>query len=138
MSGGLTKILPIVLYVLLGVSALLGVLFYLGSVDTEILIGWCYILMALATASAIIFPVLGLVKDPKAAKSALIGVGAIVIVFGISYAFAGDEVTPKYEKFNVGSGESKLVSTGLIAFYILAFAAVLSIVSSGFIKLIKK
>mgnify|MGYP000088270957 CR=1 FL=1 len=58
-------------------------------------------------------------KDPKAAKSALIGVGALVVVFGISYALAGVEMLPKYTKFISTSEESKLVSTGLVAFYIL-------------------
>ncbi|MFT5666170.1 MAG: hypothetical protein ACI9DK_000348 [Vicingaceae bacterium] len=137
MSGGLSKILPIVLYVLLGVSALLGVLFYGGVVDTELLMTWCYLLMVLATASAIIFPILAMTKDPKAAKNALIGVGALAIVFGISYALAGDEMTPKYAKFISSSEESKLVSTGLVAFYILAIAAVVSIFSSVFVKLFK-
>lgn len=137
MSGGLTKILPIVLYVLLGISALLGVLFYVGSVDAETIIYWCYVLMGLATAAAIIFPILGMVKDPKAAKGALLGVGALVLVFVISYALAGDEMTPKYAKFISSSAESKLVSTGLITFYILALLAIVATVSSGFIKLFK-
>lgn len=137
MSGGLSKILPIVLYVLLGISALLGVLFYAGAVDTELLMTWCYILMGLATAAAIVFPILAMTKDPKAAKGALIGVGALVVVFVISYALAGDEMTPKYEKFISGPGESKLVSTGLIAFYILAIGAIIATVSSGFMKLFK-
>tara|TARA_B110000503_G_C7119299_1_gene401736 strand:- start:1180 stop:1593 length:414 start_codon:yes stop_codon:yes gene_type:complete len=137
MSGGLSKILPIALYVLLGVSALLGVLFYLQLADTELLMTWCYVLMALATASAIIFPIIAMTKDPKAAKSALIGVGALVIVFGISYALAGDEMTPKYSKFISGPEESKLVSAGLVAFYILAIGAIIATVSSAFMKIFK-
>jgi len=137
MTGGLSKILPIVLYVLLGISALLGVLFYLDAVDTQILLSWCYVLMGLATAAAIVFPILSMAKDPKAAKSALIGVGALAVVFIISYVLAGDEMLPKYEKFISGPGESKLVSTGLIAFYILAIGAIIATVSSGFMKLFK-
>lgn len=137
MSEGLSKILPIVLYVLLGISALLGVLFYFGAVDTELLMTWCYILMALATASAVVFPIIAMTKDPKAAKSALIGVGALVVVFGISYALAGDEMTPKYAKFISTSEESKLVSTGLVAFYILAITAIVATISSAFMKIFK-
>jgi hypothetical protein len=137
MSGGLTKILPIVLYVLLGISALLGVLFYLEVVDTELLMTWCYVLMALATASAVIFPIIAMTKDAKAAKGALIGIGALVVVFGISYALAGDEMTPKYAKFISSPEESKLVSTGLVAFYILAIGAILATISSAFMKIFK-
>ncbi|MBL4709469.1 MAG: hypothetical protein JKY48_13620 [Flavobacteriales bacterium] len=137
MSGGLSKILPTVLYVLLGISALLGLLFYTGVVETELLMSWCYVLLGLATAVAVVFPILAMTKNPKAAKSALIGVGALAVVFIISYALAGDEMTPKYEKFISGPGESKLVSMGLIAFYILAIGAVIATVSSGFMKLFK-
>ena len=137
MSGGLTKILPIVPYVLLGISALLGVLFYLEVVDTELLMTWCYVLMALATASAVIFPIIAMTKDAKAAKGALIGIGALVVVFGISYALAGDEMTPKYAKFISSPEESKLVSTGLVAFYILAIGAILATISSAFMKIFK-
>lgn len=137
MSEGLSKILPIVLYVLLGISAFLGILFYAEVVGTDLIMNWCYLLMATATAAAIIFPIITMAKDPKAAKSALVGVGALAIVLGISYAFAGNEVTPLYEKFDVGSSESKLVSTGLISFYILAALAIVSILSSGVMKLIK-
>ena len=137
MSGGLTKILSIVLYVLLGISALLGVLFYTGTVETELLITWCYILLGLATAAAIVFPILGMAKDPKGAKSALIGVVALAAVFAISYALAGDEMLPKYEKFIDGPEDSKLVSMGLIAFYILAIGAIIATVSSAFTKMFK-
>lgn len=137
MSEGLSKSLSIVLYVLLGISAVLGILFLFGKIETDILIGWCYALLGLATVAAIIFPILGMAKNPVGAKSALIGVVALGVVFVIAYALAGDEMIPKYEKFISGPGESKLVSMGLITFYILAAGAVLAIISSMFTKLIK-
>lgn len=135
--SGISKVLPIVLYALLGISAILGILFYFDSVSSESLITWCYVLLGVATASAIVFPILGMAKNPKGAKSALIGVIALAAVFGISYALGGDEMTPKYEGFISGPGESKLVSMGLIAFYILAVTAIIATVFSGFVKLFK-
>ncbi len=137
MSEGISKSLAIVLYVLLGVSALLGVLFFAGSVDTEILIYWCYALFGLATAAAIIFPILGMAKNPKGAKSALIGVGALAVIFIVSYTMGGDEMLPKYEKFISGPEASKQVSMGLNAFYILAVGAIGVTIFSGFSKLFK-
>lgn len=137
MSEGISKSLAIVLYVLLGVSALLGILFFAGVVETEMLIYWCYALFGLATAAAIIFPVLGMAKNPKGAKSALIGVSALVIIFIISYVMGGDEMTPKYEKFISGPEASKQVSMGLNAFYILAVGAIGVTVVSGFSKFFK-
>lgn len=137
MSESSSKILNILLYVLMGISVLLGVLFYLGSVDSEILIYWCYVLFGIGAATAIIFPILTMAKNPSGAKSALIGVGALVLVFVIAYLLAGDEMTPKYEKFIAGPEASKRVSTGLIAFYILAIGAIVATISSGLSKLFK-
>lgn len=137
MSEGLSKILNIVLYVLLGVSALLGVLFYIGSIDAETIIYWCYLLFGLGAASAIVLPIINLGKNPKGAKGALIGLVALVVVFLISYMIAGDEMLPKYETFIDGPEDSKLVGMGLIAFYILAIGAIGAVVFSSVSKLLK-
>ncbi|HEY9886584.1 MAG TPA: hypothetical protein V6C96_04910, partial [Vampirovibrionales bacterium] len=99
MSEGLSKKLNILLYVLLGASAILGVLFYADSVSADVVIYWCYALFALGTIAAIVFPLITMVKNPKGAKSALIGVGALVLIFVISYALADDTMTAKYAKF---------------------------------------
>jgi hypothetical protein len=137
MSEGLSKALNIILYVLLGVSALLGVLFYTGSVGAETVIYWCYALFIIGAVTAIVFPIINMAKNPAGAKSALIGVGALVLVFVIAYALGGDEMTPKYEKFIDGPEASKRVSMGLIAFYILAIGAIVATVVSGVSKLFK-
>lgn len=137
MSESNSKILNILLYVLMGVSVLLGILFYTGSVDSEILIYWCYVLFGIGAVTAIIFPIITMAKNPKGAKSALIGIGALLLVFVISYLLAGDEMTPKYAKFIAGPEASKRVSMGLIAFYILAVGAIIATISSGLSKLFK-
>jgi hypothetical protein len=137
MSEGLSKILNILLYVLLGVSALLGVLFYTDAVSADVIIYWCYILFFLGAASAIVLPLINLGKNPSGGKGALIGLIALVVVFVLSYVLAGDEMLPKYENFIDGPEDSKLVGMGLIAFYILAFGAIAAVVYSSISKLIK-
>ncbi len=80
-----------------------------------------YILLAVAVVAAVGFPLLQLAKNPKGAKGALIGIGLLVVVLGISYALSSDynpsnmEITPE---------GAKQVDTGLFAFYILAAVAV--------------
>jgi len=137
MSEGLSKSLSIVLYVLLGISALLGILFYAGGISSEAIIYWCYALFGLATIAAIVFPIMAMVKNPKGAKSALVGVIALLAVFGISYVLAGDEMLPKYYDFISGPAASKQVGMGLIAFYILAIGAIGVTVFSGVTKFFK-
>ncbi len=137
MSEGLSKILAIVLYVLMGVSTLLGILFYTESVSAELLIYWCYALLALGVLAAIVFPIMQIAKNPKGAKSALTGVVALGAVFGISYALGGDEMKDGYLEFISGPGESKMVSAGLISFYILSLVAIVVTVYSGVSKMFK-
>lgn len=137
MSEGLSKKLSIVLYSLMGISTLLGVLFYADSIGAEVLIYWCYFLFAIGAIFAVFFPIMEMAKNPNGAKSALIGVGALLVVFGISYALGGDEMPDKYAGFISGPGESKMVSAGLISFYILAVAAIVTTVYSGVSKMFK-
>jgi len=137
MSQGLSKILNILLYVLLGISALLGVLFYTESISADVIIYWCYALFFLGAATAIILPIINLGKNPKGAKGALVGLVSLVVIFVISYVMAGDEMLPKYENFIDGPEDSKMVGMGLIAFYILAFGAIAAVVYSSISKLIK-
>lgn len=137
MSEGIAKILNISLYVLLGVSALLGVLFYLDSVSVDAIIYWCYFLFGIGAAAAIVLPLINLGKNPKGAKTAVIGLVSLLVVFIISYALAGDEMLPKYEAFIDGPEDSKMVGMGLIAFYILAIGAIGAVAFSSISKLIK-
>jgi hypothetical protein len=83
-----------------------------------------YIMTIIGAAAALIFPMIYLIKNPKNAKGALIGIVAIAVVFGLSYAVSGDEVRRVYEKFGVDAGQSKLIGSSLIALYILTIGAI--------------
>ena len=137
MSEGLSKILNILLYALLGLSALIGVLFYTDAVGEDVIIYWCYFLFFVGAASAIVLPLINLGKNPKGGKGALIGLIALLVVFALSYVLAGDEMLPKYENFIDGPEDSKMVGMGLIAFYILALGAIGAVVYSSISKLTK-
>lgn len=137
MSTALAKILSITLYTLIGISAILGVLFYTDSISENLLMSWCYILLIIAALAAIVFPIIGMVNHPKGAKSALIGVVSLLVVFAISYALAGDEIVPAYKDFIETPAQSKMVSTGLIAFYILGIGAIIATIYSSISRVTK-
>ncbi len=137
MSNSINKILSISLYALLGLSTLFGVLFYAGALGTETLMYWCYILMGISIVIAVVFSIANMIKIPKSAKSAIIGIAALVVVLLISYALASDEVTEAYADFISGPEASRRVGMGLIAMYILGIGAIASILFSGISKLFK-
>lgn len=93
-----------------------------------------YILLAVATVTAIGFPLLRLIQNPKGAKGALIGVGILAVILGISYALSSD-VNPS--KMEIAPEDVKLVDMGLFTFYILAVAAIGSTVYAEVSKMLK-
>ncbi|MCO6499376.1 MAG: hypothetical protein J5I47_03245 [Vicingus serpentipes] len=132
------KLFSIILIALLGVSALLCALFFASVVSEGVLIGWCYLLLAIAAVSAIVFPVITMAKNPANAKNALIGVLGLVVVFGLGYALAsGTETLDVDGKLLATASEAKMSEAGLIAFYILAAAAIGSIVYAEVSKMLK-
>ncbi len=141
MSNIIRKIITISLYVLMGVSVLLMLIFYFGTdvpgtadtpmrepVVTETILIWAYILVGLAIFAALIFPAIRMVTNPKNAKKTLIGlVGVAAIVF-IAWQFSSDEVLPlATENPDNVPHVLKMAGTQLGTMYILLALAILSI-----------
>ena len=112
MSSKLSKIINIVLWVLLGVSVVLAVLFYLGKVVpgtedttmeepviTELFLKWTYVMAIGAAAVTLLFSVLNLILNPKGLKQAIIGIVGLAVLLVVSYFLASDELLymPGYE-----------------------------------------
>lgn len=99
-----------------------------------------YIVLIATAAIALLLSVLGVFKDRKKAKNALIGAGSLVAVFAISYILAdgSDHGIYVVEGEEATMETAKQVGTGLIAFYLLAGATILSIVYVEVTKLINR
>lgn len=132
------KLFRIILTALLGLSAVLSVLFFVGGVSEGLLIAWCYILFAIATITAIVFPIINMIQNPTGAKNVLIGVALTLLVFGIGYASSSSE-----EFFTVNgvkladASASRYSEAGLIAFYIMGATAIGAVIYAEVSKLFK-
>lgn len=132
------KIFKIILASLLGVSALLSVLFMFDAISEGLLINWCYALIGIATITAIVFPILTMAQNPKKAKNALIGIVGVVVVCVLGYVMSGSEVHQTIDgKMLADEATSKKSEAGLIAFYILIIGAIGSIVFAEVSKMFK-
>lgn len=87
-----------------------------------------YILIGIAVISVVVLPLIKAMDDPKALIGTAIGLGILVVLFGISYMIAGDEVLPRYAAQNVGPGISKFVGGLLTTMYLLFGAAIVGII----------
>ncbi|MGE0590354.1 MAG: hypothetical protein AB7O48_17370 [Cyclobacteriaceae bacterium] len=96
-----------------------------------------YFLLLIAVGAAVVLPLVSALKSPKDLMKSLMGVGALLVLFLVSYALAGSEVTAKYVAQGVGEGSSKLIGAGLTMFYIVFVIALLGIVYSEINKALK-
>lgn len=156
MSSTLSKLGTILLYVLMGVSVVLAIVFYMDvselpsdatrEMEMEVLdssvnlfLGWGAFLVGFSALATLVFAVVGWISQPKKAVRALISIALLAIVVLIAYFMA--DATPLNLPAYDGTGNTpewnKFAGTGLISMYILLGLAVLSIFSSGLIKLIK-
>jgi len=98
-----------------------------------------YVVLGVILVLVIFFVLKNLFTNAKSLKSTLIGIGAFAAVIIISYVAAGgDPMEYKLQDGIATDGQSHMVGTGLIAFYILLAVAAISMIFSGVKKVISK
>ena len=133
-----SKILRIFLGVLLAISALMAILFYVDVVSDDVLIYWGYFLVIFTAVITILFPLAFLILNPKNSIKIFIALGLMVVLAIIAYSLADVGLTElKIEKLDTSAVTAKYVGAGLIFTYILAGLAVLSIIYASISKLFK-
>ena len=133
-----TKLFSIILIALLGISALLSILFYANFLSEGILIMWCYVLLGIASVVAIVFPIITMIQNPKNAKTVLIGIASLSIVFAIGYFLStGVDTIDGDGKLLATAFEAKMSEAGLIVVYILGIGAVCTWIFAEVSKIFK-
>ncbi|NOS57160.1 MAG: hypothetical protein HOP37_13015 [Cyclobacteriaceae bacterium] len=84
----------------------------------------CYALFAIVVIASIGMPVVYAIKHPAGLLKALIGVVGLVVLFGVSYAMSGSEVSAKAVAMGVDASSSRMIGAGMITFYIILAASV--------------
>jgi hypothetical protein len=95
-----------------------------------------YGLLAIAVITAIVFPIVNAIKTPALLLRSLVGIGALLVLFGIAYALSSSELSQRSAAM-VTSGTARLISAGLILFYITLVGAVLAVIYSEVTKAFK-
>lgn len=149
----LDKVLTIVLWVLLAVSAVLiiSMMTNISENDADPTMGawintnltWSYILLGAGAAIAVVFALYNTFTDKAAAKKGLIAIVFAGVILAISYALASDAI-PQFhgvQKFvadgTLDNSVSKWIGTTLYATYILLFLAIISIAVSAVSRIFK-
>jgi len=134
-----SKVIRIFLGVLLAISALLAVLFYLNIITDDGLIYWGYFLLGLATLITILFPLAYLFMNPKNSLKIFIALGLMVVIAIIAYSLSQVGFSElKLAKLESNADTAKYVGAALIFTYILASIAFLAIIYASISKLFKQ
>jgi hypothetical protein len=97
-----------------------------------------YILVAVAIGAMIILPLVNALRNPKNLGKSAIGLGALVVLFGVAFAMSGSELSPKWISLGVTTEfSSRLIGAGLTMFYFVLIIAVIGMIYSEISKAIK-
>jgi len=133
-----SKILRIFLAVLLAISALLAILFFVNVISDDLLIYWGYFLVIFTAVITVLFPIAFIILNPRGSIKIFIGIGVLVVLAIIAYSLSTVSLTEfQLEKLGVTASTDKYVGAGLIFTYILATLAVLSIIYASISKIFK-
>ena len=107
----------------------------MDSIDIGLYIS--FILLAVATASAVLMPLLNAIKHPAGLVKSLIGVGGLVVLFIVAYSVSGSELSAKAVALGVDESGSKLIGAGLILFYLVFVISIVGVIYSEVNKALK-
>ena len=95
-----------------------------GEAAVGAMLTWAYIILGLALAAAVVFPLVGMFSNPKGAVRTLVGlVIAVAAIFGLySLASADPMMLPNGDVFD-NATTLKLTDTGLYIAYLVLAAA---------------
>ena len=96
-----------------------------------------YFLIGLAVISVVVLPLVKALDNPKTLVGTAIGLGVLLVLFGVSYAVSSDEVLASYTVQNVGPGISKFVGGLLTTMYLLFGGAIVGILYTEVSKAFK-
>lgn len=122
----------------MALAAVAGVLFYFGYLSEDILINFGIALIIAAAAVTVLGALFNMAENPKTAVMMGFSLILFVVVFGIAYSIAGNQLTSlQLEQYDITATTSKLVGMGLYATYISFVIAILVIIYSSVVKAFK-
>lgn len=90
------------------------------------------ITLLLAAATALLFPLIQMISNPKALVRSAISIGALALIYFISWSLASGNIdAPYYAEFNIGEGMSQFIGSLIYVVYILGSLTILTVIGSG-------
>lgn len=115
---------------LLGLSALLVVLYFLGVVNEDVMLYWAYALTAVTIVFAIVFPIVDVVRHPKKLVRTLIFAAVTAVLVAACYAVSSPHILGLNKELAAQTSASVIqwTETGIYGLYILFALTVAAII----------
>ena len=95
-----------------------------------------YVLVVIGVVTAVVFPLINALSEPKLLIKSGIGILAVLVVFGLGYALADSTLTAKFIQSGVETGNlSRMIGGSLTMVYLLMGVAIIGIVYTELVKL---
>lgn len=138
MKDNIANITRWILYVLIGIVAVLGILFYTDNLSEDSFINGAKWMLILGVAVMIISPIYTFIISPKNLIKLLISLALFVVVVVIGYTMADNTFTElQLEALKTTADTSKLVGMGLYVTYIAFGLAILAAIYASVVKAFK-
>jgi hypothetical protein len=113
------------LYGLMGLSALLTILFYISPANPDMLLYWMYTLVILSIVVTLSSAVINILKNPKGSKKVVIIIVIMIVLAIISFAVSKNTLTPdQLERAKITAKGVKMVGAGLVMTYLIMIGAI--------------
>jgi hypothetical protein len=139
MSDKLSKIVQWFLYILLGLSAVMGILFFTNTGGrVNLILCWGYFMFFLAIATLLLITGLNIMRNPKGSVKILIAIALMAVVFFISYSMSSNSFSPsQLEKMKITESTVRFVGAGLLILYVLGLGAIGVVIYTSIAKFLK-
>jgi NADH:ubiquinone oxidoreductase subunit 6 (subunit J) len=126
------------LYLLMGLSALFVILFYISPSNPDMLLYWMYALLIFSGVVIFSVSAYAMMKNPKGSYKALLAIAGLIILALLTYLMSKNTYSPAMlEKYSISANGVKWVGAGLFTTYIILFIAVGTLIYSSVSKFFK-
>jgi len=126
------------LYGLMGITALLIVMFYMNSSNPDLILYWMYAIAILSIGIILAIVIAGIVKNPKGSIKIVVIVAIMFFLGFISYMMSKNTLAPdQLEKYSLTPNNVRMVGAGLLMTYFIMLGAIGVFIYTSVIKYFK-
>ena len=138
MNDKLFKYVQWLLYLLMGLSALFVILFYISPANPDLILYWMYALLIFSGVVILSVSAYAMMKNPKGSYKALLAVAGLIVLVLLTYLLSKNTYSPAMlEKYSISANGVRWVGAGLFTTYLILLIAIGTLIFTSVSKFFK-